>query len=202
MDIQNYIFEAERQLNDTNYYRILDSPIFLDNKPRIVDILSQMQKQGFINNKQFKYLSGPEDPRHRIFYLLPKIHKDRRKWTIADKMPEGRPIVSDVESESYRVSQLLKQFLTPLSTKHDSYIKNTYDFVDRIRNQIVDKNCFLITGDVSALYTNMDHDRTINCVKEIFNKYPDGNRPDGLLIDLLNITLRNNDFQFNGKIYL
>ena len=112
-DIQNYMFEAERQLNDANYYRILDSPIFLDNKPRIVDILSQMQKQGFINNKQFKYLSGPEDPRHRIFYLLPKIHKDRRKWTIADKMPEGRPIVSDVESESYRISQLLEQFLTP-----------------------------------------------------------------------------------------
>jgi hypothetical protein len=173
MDIENYIFEANRQLNDSNYYKILDKPIYTDNIPGIKAVLQKMKNEGFINSKQLKFLSGPDTPRHRIFYLLPKIHKNKSKWTIPDKMPEGRPIVSDVESESYRVSQMLEHFLTPLAIKHETYLKNTYDFVEKIRGKNVDENCYLITGDVSALYTNMMHERTINCVREIFQKYPD-----------------------------
>ena len=110
--------------------------------------------------------------------------------------------MSDVESESYRISQWLEHFLTPLAIKHETYLKKTYDFVEKIRGKIVDKDCYLITGDVSALYTNMQHERTIECVREIFKKYPDRTRPDKHILDLLNITLRNNDFQFNGKCYL
>src|SRR5262249_46568216 len=145
---------------------------------------------------------GPEVPRQRIFYLLPKIHKDQSKWTIPGKMPEGRPIVSDVNSESYRVSQLLDSFLTPLATKHETYLKNTYDFVMKIRDNTVEENCYIVTGDVSVLYTNMLHDRTVKCVQDIFDKVPDVARPDKHLINLLDITLKNNDFNFNDKNYL
>ena len=202
MDLENYIFEANRQLNDSNYYRILDEPIYMNNIPGIRTILENVRKDGFINSEQLKFLSGPDKPRQRIYYLLPKIHKDRAKWTLKDKMPEGRPIVSDVESESYRVSQWMEHYLTPLAIKHETYLKNTYDFVEKIRGKSVDQECFLITGDVSALYTNMIHERTIECVRKIFQKYPDRSRPDKHILDLLNITLRNNDFQFNGKCYL
>src|SRR5215467_13841949 len=141
MDLDNYIFEAHRQLNDSNYYKVLDNPIFTNNIPGIQAILQKMKNEGFLNGNQLKFLSGPEEPRHRIFYLLPKIHKDKSKWTLPGKMPEGRPIVSDVESESYRVSQMLEHFLTPLSIKHESFLKNTYDFIEKIRDQIVDPDC-------------------------------------------------------------
>lgn len=202
MDKKNYIFEADRQLNDTKYYRSLDRPIFLENIPKIKRVLEEMRNDGSINQKQFEFLSGPINPRHRIFYLLPKIHKDKNKWTIPDRMPEGRPIVSDVESESYRVSQYIDAFVTPLSTRHTTYLKNTYEFVNKIRNATVPGDCFIVTGDVSALYTNMLHDRTISCIEKIFETYPDPTRPDKHLLELLKITLKNNDFQFYGKSYL
>lgn len=202
MDKDNYIFEANRQLNDIKYYRVLEEPLFQDNIPKIRKILIQLKKEGYVNQKQLDFLSGPPIPRHRKFYLLPKIHKDKNKWTIPDRMPEGRPIVSDVESESYRVSQYIDTFISPLSTRHATYLKNTYDFIDKIRNVPIPEDCFLVTGDVSALYTNMLHDRTLFCVKNIFEKYPDPTRPDKHLIDLLKITLKNNDFHFNGKNYL
>src|ERR1041384_4264219 len=123
MDLDNNLYEANRQLNDSKYYRLLDRPIFRDNISKIKNILQRLENEGFINEKQLNYLSGPENPRQRIFYLLPKIHKDKKKWSIPDKMPEGRPIVSDVESESYRVSQWLDHFLTPLATKNTTYLK-------------------------------------------------------------------------------
>jgi len=117
-------------------------------------------------------------------------------------MPEGRPIVSDVESESYRISQYIDSFVTPLSTRHPTYLKNTYDFINKIRNKTVPDDCFIVTGDVSALYTNMLHDRTLSCIKERFKTFPDKLRPDKYLMKLLEITLKNNDFNFYGKNYL
>ena len=202
MDKDNYIYEAYRQLNDIKYYKPLDQPIFQENIPRIKNVLRKMKINGCINQKQFDFLSGPLIPRQRIFYLLPKIHKDRNKWTIPNKMPEGRPIVSDVESESYRVSQYIDSFITPLSIRHPTYLKNTYDFINKIRNATVPDDCFIVTGDVSALYTNMLHERTLSCIKDRFKTFPDSSRPDKYLMELLEITLKNNDFQFYGKNYL
>lgn len=202
MDLANYILEADRQLSDTNYYKVLDEPIFLKNKVEIKTVLTRMNKEGFIDKKQLTFLTGPDDPRPRIFYLLPKIHKPPEKWTVPSKMPEGRPIVSDINSESQRVSQFLDSTIAPLSVLHPTYLKNTYDFVNKIRDRTVPAGCLLVTGDVTALYTNMQHDRTLRCVREMFNQHPVDKRPDEYLLALLDITLKNNDFMFNNKCYL
>lgn len=201
MNTSSYLREAYRQLSNTTYYKKLNEPLYKSNVLKIHHVLKQMLAKNYISQKQFVYLSGPETPRNRIFYLLPKIHKPRNKWPFPD-MPEGRPIVSDVESESYRISDYLEYFLNPLSNKHFSFIKDSYDFVNKIRYKIVPSNCFLVTGDVSALYTNMLHNRTIDCVKNMFNKITDPKRPDKYLLDLLEITLKNNDFEFNNEYFL
>ena len=112
-----------------------------------------MYQKGAIDSKQLKYLSGREICRNRIFYLLPKIHKDKSKWP-QPNMPEGRPIVSDVNSESYRVSEYIDYHIKKLACLHPSYLKNTYDFVQNIRNQSTSEHHLIVTGDVTSLYTN------------------------------------------------
>jgi hypothetical protein len=49
-------------------------------------------------------------------------------------MPEGHPVVSDCGSETYRVCELIDFFLKPLATQHESYIRDSYDFIDEIRD--------------------------------------------------------------------
>ena len=56
MDLDNNIFEANRQFNDSNYYRILDNPIYNDNIPGIKAILQKMKNEGFISNLSQKYV--------------------------------------------------------------------------------------------------------------------------------------------------
>jgi len=117
-------------------------------------------------------------------------------------MPPGRPIVSDTGSESYNISKYLEFFLKPLANKHPTYIKNTAYFLEKIKNVIIPPDALLVTGDVTALYTNMIISRTLAIVKIMFKRHPDPNRPDGHIIRLLDITVNNNDFTFNNIIYI
>jgi len=200
MNRDDYIKEAERQLNNNKYYVKRVEPLSQDNAKKIHKILLEMLNKGFISKDQLHYLSGPADYRPRIFYLLPKIHKKQSTWP-NQNMPEGRPIVSDVNSESYRISELIDHFLNPLAVKHFSYIKNSFEFVKKIRNTAIENNWLLVTGDVSSLYTNMNIDRMIDCTRKAFQNNPDKTRPDIDLIKLLEISLKNNDFFFNGQCY-
>lgn len=204
LDKHNYILEALRQLSDPKYYIQLEQPIYHENVSKINEILKEMKNLGFISEKEFDFLS-PAQYKERTFYLLPKIHKPPQKWTIPNKMPQGRPIVSDVGSETYNISQYIDSFLNPLAQNHPSYIKNTYDFLDKIKlaqNTFKDRDFLLVTGDITSLYTNMDLNRSISEVKKIFAKNPNINRSDGHIISLLEICLKHNDFFFDNKYFL
>lgn len=196
-----YLREAHRQLGNRQYYTKLREPIYKSNISKINEILESMKSDKFISAKQLQYLQAKDTDRARVFYLLPKIHKPRDKWP-QPNMPEGRPIVSDCGSESYRVSQYIDSFIRPISTRHAAYIKDTYDFISKIRGQKIHKNALLVTGDVSSLYTNMHIDRTLQVTKNALARYPDAERPDCHIMRLLDITLRNNDFTFNGEFFL
>lgn len=201
LDRDAYLKEAYRQLNDIKYYVRLNKPVYHDNASKISEILNDMNLDGFISNEQLEFLSGPRDYRPRNIYFLPKIHKDRSKWPWPD-MPEARPICSDFHSETHRISSYIDSFLNPLACNHASYIKNSFEFVNRIRDAKFDKNCLLVTGDVSSLYTNMHHGRTIKCVEDCLVNNPDASRPDMYILQLLDLILKNNDFVFNNETFL
>jgi hypothetical protein len=201
MDKDKYIAECLRQLLDTKYYKELLTPIYLDNIPLINDILADLHKHKYLTSKQYSYLSAKTDCRPRLFYILPKIHKNINTWP-SPFMPPGRPIISDCNSESYLISEYIDSFLIPLANKHSSYLQDTSDFLNKITNKPIPRDCLLVTGDVTSLYTNMDLNRTLATIRQIFIKYPDPLRPDQHLLKLLEITLKNNDFTFNNKYYL
>lgn len=197
-----YVFEAERQLDDTTYYKKLTDPIYLDTVPRVHQIIDQLGEKGFINQKQKQYLKGEVEPRTRRFYILPKIHKDPEKWTVPFKVPPGRPIVSDCGSETYQTAEYIDYFLNPLSTKHPSFIKDTYHFISIIKNLKIPVNSSFFTVDIDSLYTNIDTKAGLQAVKKVFRQYPQENRPDQELLELLEINLTKNDFEFDSKYYL
>ena len=108
-------------------------------------------------------------------------------------MPEGRPIVGDCSTESRRVSDLIDYYLKPLFMKHPSYVKDSYDFITKIRNQNIPPNALIVTGDVTALYTNMCINRKRALARNPHDKY---------IIQLLELAMKNNDCPFNNEIFL
>jgi len=152
MDKDLYEQEGLRQLLDPHYYREIDNTIAAETVSEINEIIDNLEDIRYITEDQHNYIKTlvPEKP--RSFYLLPKVHKDRGKWP-HPRMPEGRPIVADYGSETDRICEFIDYFLKPLSTGHPSYIKDTYHFVSKIRGEIIPDSAFLVTGDVTALYT-------------------------------------------------
>lgn len=199
MDKASYLFEGYRQLNNPANYLPITEPIYPHTAIKITVILRKLLHLGQISDKQLKFLSPPQEPRPRYFYMLPKIHKSAESWTIPGKMPPGRPIVSDCNSVSKNVAGYVDSFLKPYAVCHPAYVKDTYDFVDKISKLFIPDDCFLATLDVESMYTNIDHDLGIQAVKDAF---PTMNPPFDSIIELLELTLKSNDFIFDGKCFL
>lgn len=202
MDRTCYVQEAHRQLRDLKYYEPLTKPMFPETATQITEILFSLQQKKYLSKAQVAYLQGEHPHRARRFYLLPKIHKPRDNWTLPNRMPPGRPIVSDCGSESYRVAEFLDFHLNPLSVHHPSYLKDTMDFVRKIRNITVTEPCYLFTMDVNSLYTNIDTQLGLKAVSECLKRHPKEDRPDAEILQLLELCLIRNDFTFNGQFYL
>jgi hypothetical protein len=117
-------------------------------------------------------------------------------------MPPGRPIISDCESESYAVSEYIDYFLQNLACKHNSYVKDTPDFLTKLKQVKIKPDTLLVTLDVESMYTNINNEEGLNAVKKSFEDNPDPSRSDEHILKLLELSLKNNDFTFNGETFL
>jgi len=202
MDTELYRQEALRQLNNGKYYAPLPGPLFRETAKKLAPILDTLRRTGFLTPKQHKHLTpNLNEVNTRYFYMLPKIHKPQESWP-HPRMPPGRPIVADVDTESSNICQYIDFYLKPLSILHPAYLKDTYHFLSQVKGKTVDSSWLLFTADVESLYTNMRYDRILSTTAQIFQEYPDPQRPDWALLELIRIINENSDFEFDGCHYL
>lgn len=202
MDRSDYVLEAHRQLENRKHYLPLKESIQLKTQQKVRNILDKLYSKKYITYKQHTYLYGDDPPRKRKLYLLPKIHKNPESWTVPNRVPAGRPIVSDCSSESYGAAEYIDFYLNPLSQKHPSYVKDTYAFVELLKSVEFPLGAMIFSIDVDALYTNIETSLGLEAVRKVFDQYPDASRPDEELLELLKLGLTCNDFEFDSKMYL
>ena len=201
MNTKEYTSEAYRQLNDAKFYKKLTEPLHPKNATVLNEIIKNAFKRHLINYKTANFLMNNGTYNTRKFYILPKIHKEINKWT-NPFCPPGRPIISDVKTESSNAAHFIDFYINKHAQKLPSYVKDSFDFVSKLKNITIEKNDLFITGDVNSLYTNMNLNRTVAVIKKLFKNTYDPGRPDELIIKLLDFTLKNNDFEFNNEYFL
>ena len=125
-DRNDYLTEAEKQLEDPNVYRKLD---FKDKTlSQLVDCSNRFFKnlklKGHITEKELKYFSYEFKKSCNLgkLYLLPKIHKS------LENVP-GRPVISNCGTPTERVSEFLDHHLKPAIQSGKSYIKDSGHFL-------------------------------------------------------------------------
>ena len=193
MNVDDYIKEANRQLQDENCYkRITNDPTKLHSE-RVNNAINDMKNEGLITEKVAKGLTII-DPKTPKLSFLPKIHKEGNP---------GRPIIDSVDCHTSRISKYVDFHLQKEVTKLKSYTKDTTDAINKIKaiqNQVC-KNDILVTMDVRSLYTNIPNNEGIHAVRETLNSSPT-RLPSRVITTFLFLILTLNNFVFNGVNYI
>ena len=123
---------------------------------------------------------------------MPKVHK-----------PDNpiRPILSAIGTHNYNLSKFLISFLNPWST-NEYTVKNSFSFVEEITD-MPNNSYYMASFDIKSLYTNVPIKETINIIldlafpaNDLFQKFDRAS-----FKKLLEITLLDSYFVFNGKLY-
>ena len=107
-------------------------------------------------------------PRIPVFYTLTKIHKPT---------PVGRPIVAGNDGPTERISSFVDSLLQPIAKSQKSYLKDTTDFVNFIERRNLPGDVFLVSLDVTSLYTNIPQEEGINTVCKAYQTFYGENTP-------------------------
>ena len=117
-------------------------------------------------------------------YFPPKIHK------LASAVP-GRPVTSDCGTPMEKVAECLDYILKPLMQKSWSYIKDSVDFLKKIRNiGKIPEGAILVTADVIGLYPSISHGAGLEALLKILSE---SYSPK--------IIVQMEEFVLNGKIW-
>ena len=135
------------------------------------------------------------NPRLARFYLLPKIHKR------LSRVP-GRPVVSHVGFHTERISSFIDFHLQPLAQNVKSYIKDTNDFLCKLKNiRKLPEDAIMVTIDVVGLYPSIPHEEGLSAMKTALDKRAEKAVSTESLCELAELVLKNNIFEFNEKVY-
>lgn len=193
MNRDDYIKEADRQLSDTSFYKILQSDPTFEYKEIVKENLEALLEAKEIDKTTVRSLI-PLSPIAGRFYLLPKIHKAH--------VP-GRPIVSGIGTVTENISLYVDNLINKIPPNFPSYIRDTNHFLSEILDLEIPSGCLLVTMDVTSLYTNIPHSDGIQAV---IHAYSESREPkpveNSTLALLLRLILELNNFEFNGKHYV
>ena len=83
-----------------------------------------------------------------------------------------------------------------------SYVKDTYDFINKINNHNTPKESIFVALDVKFLYTSIPNREGIAAVKKAHERYQHKTVPTKFITTFLALILTLNNFIFNSKFYL
>ena len=174
LNTEDKIQEGQVQLDNTEHYRPLESPMVEETSSRVKLLIRELHQHNHIDDMTNQWLcQTPNPPRIPVFYTLTKIHKPT---------PVGRPIISGCDGPTERLSLFVDRLLQPIAQKTKVVSKG----FDRLYQ----------------LYRNNDSPRETVC-KAYDSFYKDSPPiPTQHLKRALKLILQENSFEFNGKNYL
>ena len=131
-----------------------------------------------------------------MFYGTVKVHKVNNPL---------RPIVSTIGSATYNVSKLLSEILRPYAQQADSYVQNTKDFLEALKDIHIADNEVMVSCGVKSLFTSVPTDDAKQTIRGLLESDAHLNEKTKLsaktVMDLLDLSLSTRNFQFRQKHY-
>lgn len=140
-------------INECNYKQVSRNP--LKKMVRESDQMRQQIKKVFGDRVcRNLIVSNPVLPK---LYALPKTHKPGKKM---------RPIVSNVNAPTYKIAKWLVKELNKLPRIKSRSVKNSFEFIEKIKDILIAIDEIMISFDVSSLFPSIPVDIALNELKK------------------------------------
>ena len=154
-----------------------------------------LKRKGSISEKEMKYFVYDYKIASNLgeLYFLPKIHKR------LSNVP-GRPVISNCGTPTEKASEFLDYHLKPVMQKSWSYIKDSGDFIEKIKRiGNIPEDAILVTADVVGLYPSIPHELGLKALEAALEKRESIQISTSELVKMAKFVLQNNYFEFNGE---
>ena len=204
MDRKEYISSMleEHLLNTTTYQQISETEAYaIQNKFReeVNQILNEFEDQLTISEKTYFERGLKTKDRIPLLYGTPKVHKERTK----SGRIKFRPVTSQCGSLFDIVSTYIDRHLQDLVRLTPSYVKNSREVLQRLRDLHLPPGSKLFTSDAESMYTNIDPEDGLKIIELYINEYGHEYKchfPKDLLLRLLRLVMTTSIFNF-GNTY-
>ena len=156
----DYIKKCYEFLENGNFVRLQNDPT----KTFQVKVQNTLRKMKTAFDKRTYNKIYPSGSQPGLFFALAKVHKVPENSSGVEDLP-FRPIISNIDTATYRISKHLAELLLPL-TRNQYTINNTQDFVTRLNGLSIQADQKMVSFDVSSLFSNVPLDYTIDVIKK------------------------------------
>ena len=190
----------DKKQGHKNHYRKVTEHDLEVAKAKLTQILDEGIDNDILTKAEYHAMC-PDGKGPGRFYSNLKVHKEH----VHGEVPPVRPIISGNNSILENPRAYVEHHIAELATKHESYIKDTPDFLRKVEEEIIKEelpdNSILVTVDVKALFTNIKHKEGAKATKEALNLRHNKTVPTGFIMRILEFVLNNNIFEFDGQLY-
>ena len=166
-DRNGYIGEAENQLSGEKTYKDINfkDKILQELAGNSNKLFKSLKTKGSVTEKELKYftIEFKKATNFGKLCLLPKIHK-RLEYV------PGRPVISNCGTPTEKESDFLDSQLKPVMQSSRSYIKDSGDFIKKIKNiGTAPMDYLLVTADVVGLCPSIPHEAGLKALEKALN---------------------------------
>ncbi|XP_072380863.1 uncharacterized protein [Diabrotica undecimpunctata] len=184
-----YIEKVESFLSDNSFVVLEKNPLntFINKTKAMVKLFNDTITK--FNNRKL-IVSNPITPR---LYGLPKIHKHNCPI---------RPVVSFCNTPVSILSEFIYNTIQSITNFKPKFsIKNSLDLIERLNNIRIEEGFYLVSFDVSNLFTSVPRDETLPLVHNLLDNCNISAKDKDAILTILKFCLDQDFFQFNQKIY-
>lgn len=182
VDTVEYEQKVTQLVSDTEIYKKVNYNPTSRVTAKLNKLLSTLPD---VEKKRLRQLN-PTPPK---IYGLPKIHKPN--WPL-------RPIVSQIDSPTYKASRHMANVLQTLTGKTRSFVRDSTHFIHLLEDVRIQNDEIMVSFDVSSLFTNVPVAETIEVIKQ---QLLNNNLPTEY-IPLIEFCLTSGYFRWRGDFFL
>ena len=184
-------------------YQLIDKDTVEKHHTDIKRIIKYGLNQELYNKRVADSLLPKEASCGRLYGLL----KDHKCVQEGKKIPPMRLVISGSGSNTEYISRFLDFYIKPLVKKLPSYLEDTKDFLNSLKifeENLIPIDVIPVSIDVVSLYGSIRPEDAMKSVKEALELRTTEMKdvmPTEFLMELLDLVLMCNTFEFNGNFY-